>query len=54
VLPPSPLPSTTTISIPSYTTSLYLGAETTTTIAMSVPPIVTNSMQFYNVNVTSG
>ncbi|KAF6820941.1 class V chitinase [Colletotrichum plurivorum] len=57
VLPPSALPSTTTISIPDYTTSLEvgpLGSATTTTITITIPVITTDSIRFSNVNVTTG
>ncbi|KAF6815301.1 glucan -beta-glucosidase [Colletotrichum sojae] len=57
VLPPSALPSTTTISIPDYTTSLEvgpLGSSTTTTITITLPAITTDSIRFSNVNVTTG
>ncbi|KAF6804015.1 glucan 1,3-beta-glucosidase [Colletotrichum musicola] len=57
VLPPSALPSTTTISIPDYTTSLQVGprgSATTTTITITIPAITTDSIRFSNVNVTTG
>lgn len=53
VLPPTELSSTTTISIPPYTTSLEIGPGSTTTIVVTVPPITTNSMDFYNVPVST-
>ncbi|KAI8208303.1 Chitotriosidase-1 [Colletotrichum sp. SAR 10_65] len=54
VLPPRALPSTTTITIPSYTTSVVIAPDLTTTLTIQIPPIVTQSMDYYNVNVTSG
>lgn len=54
VLPPQALPSATTISIPPYTTSIELSPGTTRTITVTVPAITTNSMEYYNVNITSG
>ncbi|KAI2615067.1 pectate lyase superfamily protein-domain-containing protein [Hypoxylon sp. NC1633] len=57
VLPPSALPSTTTIDVPDYTTSLEVGTGTeviTTTITLTISAITTDSMQFSNVNITSG
>ncbi|KAI9166458.1 Glucan 1,3-beta-glucosidase [Paramyrothecium foliicola] len=54
VLPARPLRSMTTISIPPYTTSLELAPGTTTTITVDVPEIVTESLEYYNVNITSG
>ncbi|KAI8310233.1 Chitotriosidase-1 [Colletotrichum sp. SAR11_240] len=54
VLPPRALPSTTTITIPAYTTSVVIAPDLTTTLTIQMPPIVTQSMDYYNVNVTSG
>ncbi|KAI8296870.1 Chitotriosidase-1 [Colletotrichum sp. SAR 10_98] len=53
VLPPRALPSTTTITVPSYTTSVVIAPDLTTTLTIQIPPIVTQSMDYYNVNVTS-
>ncbi|EGX95260.1 exo-beta-1,3-glucanase [Cordyceps militaris CM01] len=53
VLAPSPLPSTTTISIKPYTTSLQVGS-TITTITVTPKPVTTDKMPFYNVNITAG
>ncbi|POS77062.1 oviduct-specific glycoprotein [Diaporthe helianthi] len=53
VLPPTELSSPTTISIPPYTTSLEIGSGSTTTIVVTVPPLTTNSMEFYNVPVST-
>ncbi|KAM0281715.1 hypothetical protein ACHAO9_010555 [Fusarium lateritium] len=54
VLPPRALPSKTTISIPPYTTSLEVAPGTTKTVTVKIPPIVTESMDYYNVRITSG
>jgi chitinase len=54
VFPPQSLPSPTTISIPPYVTSLQIAPGTTTTITVTVPVIQTKSIEYYNVNVTSG
>ncbi|KAH7236571.1 oviduct-specific glycoprotein, partial [Fusarium tricinctum] len=54
VLPPRGLPSPTTISISPYVTSLQLAPGSTTTITVTVPVIKTDSMEYYNVNITSG
>lgn len=54
VFPPQALPSPTTISIAPYVTSLQIAPGTTTTITVTVPVIQTNSIEYYNVNITSG
>ncbi|KAM0254537.1 hypothetical protein ACHAQJ_006697 [Trichoderma viride] len=69
VFPPSTLPSSTTITINKYTTSLEYGAvgkatvdgkevtkflTTTTTITISVPPITTDKISYSNINITKG
>ena len=54
VLPPRVLPAPTTISIPLYTTSLEIGPGSTTTITVTVPAITTASIDYYNVQITSG
>lgn len=54
VLPPSGLPSTTTISIPAYTTSIQIEPGTVSTITVNAPPLTVNSMQYSNVNVSMG
>jgi chitinase len=54
VLPPRALPSKTTISIPPYTTSLEVAPGTTKTVTVKIPEIVTESMDYYNVRITSG
>ncbi|RGP68664.1 oviduct-specific glyco [Fusarium sporotrichioides] len=54
VLPPRALPSKTTISIPPYTTSLEVAPGSTKIITVTVPEIVTESMDYYNVRITSG
>ncbi|KAI9146948.1 oviduct-specific glycoprotein [Paramyrothecium foliicola] len=53
VFPPRPLGSTTTISLQPYTTSIQLRPGTTTTLTLRPPPIVTNVIDYYNVNITS-
>ncbi|ETS74683.1 hypothetical protein PFICI_13167 [Pestalotiopsis fici W106-1] len=64
VLPPSKLPSSTTISLPEYTTSLEVGSSTavngeatfvvtTTTITITLTSIVTDQYPMSNVHVTS-
>ncbi|KAK4196868.1 family 18 putative glycoside hydrolase [Triangularia verruculosa] len=60
VLPPSSLPSPTTISIPPYTTSIEVGRSqggsfvtTTTTITVFPPKITTDQMPMSNVNITA-
>jgi hypothetical protein len=60
VLPPTVLPSETTISIPPYTTSLEIGwssngafTGTTITTVLSIPPITTNTIDYSNVQVNS-
>lgn len=52
ILPPSPLPSMTTITVPAFTTSLLVG-RTTTTVTITPAPITTDVMEFYNVDVPS-
>ncbi|KAK2762269.1 hypothetical protein FQN54_001279 [Arachnomyces sp. PD_36] len=52
VLAPSPLSSTTTISIPPYTTSLEAGTETVT-VTITPEPITTTQIEFYNVPISS-
>ncbi|KAH6974411.1 glycosyl hydrolase family 71-domain-containing protein, partial [Ilyonectria sp. MPI-CAGE-AT-0026] len=52
VLPPSVLPSSTTISIPPYTTSVEVGS-TTSTVTLSPPPITVGQIPFSNVPVTT-
>ncbi|KAI0123328.1 oviduct-specific glycoprotein, partial [Xylariales sp. AK1849] len=47
------LSSATTISVPPYATSLEVAPGSTTTIVITVPPITTNSMEFYNVPIPS-
>ncbi|RYP43880.1 hypothetical protein DL768_009601 [Monosporascus sp. mg162] len=70
VLPPSPLPDTTTIPIDPYTTSLEYGhttttvnpqggtvttfVTTTTIVTVTPPAITTTAVQFSNVNLTFG
>jgi chitinase len=54
VFPPQSLPSPTTISIPPYVTSMQIAPGTTTTITVTVPVIQTESIEYYNVNITSG
>lgn len=51
VLPPSKLPSTTTIHLPPYVTSFEVGSTTTT---LTLPPsdIVTDRISFSNINIT--
>jgi hypothetical protein len=60
VLPPSVLPSETTISIPPYVTSLEIGwtsngvfTASTITTTLSIPPITTATIDFSNVQVNS-
>lgn len=53
VFPPRPLGSTTTISLQPYTTSIQLKPGVTTTLTIKPSPIVTDSIEYYNVNVTS-
>lgn len=53
VLPPSALPSKTTISIPPYTTSIRDSSGSTHTVTITVPAITTDEINYYNVNVTS-
>lgn len=53
VFPPRPLGSTTTISLQPYTTSIQLKPGVTTTLTVSPPPIVTDLIEYYNVNITS-
>ncbi|KAK0673186.1 pectate lyase superfamily protein-domain-containing protein [Cercophora samala] len=60
VLPPSPLPEETEISIPPYTTSLEVGRSEgesfhieTVTIVVYAPNITTDQMPMSNVNVTA-
>jgi chitinase len=53
VFPPRPLGSTTTISLQPYTTSIQLKPGVTTTLTVQPPPIVTDSIEYYNVNITS-
>lgn len=60
VLPPSTLPSPTTISIPPYTTPIEVGHSeggtfvvTTTTITVYAPNITTDKMPMSNVNVSA-
>lgn len=54
VLPPEPIGSTTTITLPDFVTSLQLEPGVTVTVTLHPPPIVTDSIQFSNVNVTLG
>ncbi|KAF5024578.1 hypothetical protein F66182_3341 [Fusarium sp. NRRL 66182] len=54
VLPPRALSSKTTISVPPYTTSLEVAPGTTKTVTVKVPEITTESMDYYNVRITSG
>ncbi|KAH6991732.1 oviduct-specific glycoprotein [Fusarium venenatum] len=54
VLPPRALPSKTTISIPPFTTSLEVAPGSTKTVTVTVPDIVTESIDYYNVRITSG
>ncbi|KAI9152186.1 oviduct-specific glycoprotein [Paramyrothecium foliicola] len=54
VLPPRPLSSKTTISIPPYVTSIEVKPGTTSTITIPVPPITTDTLEFYNQMVPSG
>lgn len=65
VMPPSSLGSTTTITLPTYKTSLEVGSSTvvngqstfvvtTTTITITLGTIVTDSFPMSNVNVTAG
>ncbi|KAK4148379.1 glycosyl hydrolase family 71-domain-containing protein, partial [Chaetomidium leptoderma] len=51
VLPPSGLPSTTTIQLPPYTTSFQVGS-TTTTMTLYPSDIVTDKISFSNINIT--
>lgn len=51
VLPPSGLPSTTTIHLPPYTTSFQVGSTTTTT-TLYPPDIVTDRISYSNINIT--
>lgn len=51
VLAPSPLKSTTTISIPPYTTSIEVGRETVT-VTITPKPITTTQIEFYNVHIS--
>ncbi|KAL2859990.1 glycoside hydrolase superfamily [Aspergillus lucknowensis] len=53
VLPPSPLPSLTTVTIEPYTTSFEIGGTTTTTITLTPDPITFASMTFYNIPIPS-
>ncbi|KAI6777446.1 hypothetical protein HG530_001391 [Fusarium avenaceum] len=53
VFPPRALGSTTTISLQPYTTSIELKPGVTTTLTIKPPPIVTNSIDYYNVNIKS-
>jgi chitinase len=53
VFPPRPLGSTTTISLQPYTTSIQLKPGVTTTLTVKPSPIVTNMIEYYNVNITS-
>lgn len=51
VLPPSELPSTTTIRLPPYATSFEVGS-TTTTVTLYPSDIVTDRISFSNINIT--
>lgn len=53
MFPPRPLGSTTTIALQPYTTSIQLKPGVTTTLTIKPSPIVTDSIEYYNVNVTS-
>jgi chitinase len=54
VLPPSTLPSATTITIPAYTTSIQLKSGKVSTITIKPPLLTVTSMDFWNVNITKG
>lgn len=54
VLPPSPLASTTTISIPNYTTSVQIGSDSTSPLTITIPDVTISSVPYYNINITSG
>jgi chitinase len=54
VLPPSILPSATTIKIPAYITSIELESGTVSTITVTPPPLTVTSMDFWNVNISKG
>lgn len=54
VLPPSLLPSATTITIPRYTTSLQVEPGTINTITVEPPPLTVTSVDFWNVNISLG
>lgn len=53
VLPPSPLPTSGTVTIPPYTTSLQVGTSTTT-ITIRPPRQTISEVPFYNVIISSG
>ena len=53
MFPPRPLGSPTTIALQPYTTSIQLRPGVTTTLTIKPSPIVTDSIEYYNVNVTS-
>jgi chitinase len=54
VLPPSKLPSATTITVPAYTTSLQVEPGTVSTITIKPSPLTVSSMEFWNVNISIG